>query len=215
MGRNSGDYVLYPKNIGDALYAAVNPSGSNRFITADELDAAIGLNNELSEVLANGNTTGGNNIVMTLNDVITSAAGGNQIELTSTSIEITTDAGAFGEGQFYMDATSIDLGIATSLLKIRSTSIAMEAPSGNQIAVDATSAAINDGSIDVFNATAGSTLIQGSVDVGITSPIINFTVTNLRLGLTEYANNAAATGAGLAAGDYFILQATQAVTRVV
>jgi hypothetical protein len=49
------------------------------------VDAQVGANNELSEVLANGNTTGGTNIVVSANDVISLDDGTNALpSLTAT-----------------------------------------------------------------------------------------------------------------------------------
>jgi len=43
------------------------------------VDTAIGLNNDLSEILANGNTTGGNDIAISIGDAITFGAVTDQI----------------------------------------------------------------------------------------------------------------------------------------
>lgn len=55
-----------PNNQYDAAMNAASPSAANPFATVADVTA----NNELSEVLANGNTTGGNNIQITTGDAI-------------------------------------------------------------------------------------------------------------------------------------------------
>jgi len=65
-----------------------------------------------------------------------------------------------------------------------------------------------------FNATTGA--LTSTNGLTISSGGLTVTAGGLvRLGLTEYANNAAAIGGGLVAGDSYILAATKAVTVVV
>jgi len=72
----------------------------------------IGSNNELSEILTNGNTTGANDLIVTIGQKIDvdkieqTVAGGLQIDLTTAdTIAITTDDGAFGESGYNADTT--------------------------------------------------------------------------------------------------------------
>ena len=97
MARNPGQYVLYPTNIGDALYDTLyTPSTTNYFVTKQELDGAVGLNNELSEILANGNTTGGNNIIITDGDLITGSGGIIEMDFgNDASWGVSTDSGVY------------------------------------------------------------------------------------------------------------------------
>jgi len=71
-----------------------------------------------------------------------------------------------------------------------------------------------------FNATTGALTSTNGLTIssgGLTVTAGGLTVSagKVRLGLTEYANNAAAIGGGLVAGDSYILAATKAVTVVV
>ena len=59
------------------------------------VDSQVGANNELSEVLANGNTTGGNDIVFSAGDNITNASGNLTIDVVG---ELIIDADLQGAG---------------------------------------------------------------------------------------------------------------------
>lgn len=64
-----------------------------------------------------------------------------------------------------------------------------------------------------LTSTKGLTISSGGLTV--TAGGLTVSAGKVRLGLTEYANNAAALGGGLVAGDLYVLAATKAVTVVV
>jgi hypothetical protein len=76
------------------------------------VDAQVGANNELSEVLANGNTTGGNDIVFSAGDNITNASGDLTIDVAGDII-LDADGADFkfrdgGAGFFTISNSSLD-----------------------------------------------------------------------------------------------------------
>lgn len=216
MARNPGDYVIFPKPIGDALYnAPTAASATNPFVTLADLNSAVGLNNELSEILANGNITDGNDIAVSTGDSITgvveltlSAAaavdvvGATGVTITATTGDVSIESGDSSVG--ITGALDVDLTATAGSIRLRSDVTILD-------------------TYTISSATAGVTLDFGSgLEFNITAPIfsaiapiIDLTVTQLKLNLIEYADNTAALGAGLVAGDSYILAATKAVTVVV
>lgn len=198
--RNPSMYGQLPKYLFDALYSAPTAADNeNPFVTLADLNSAVGLNNELSEILANGNITDGNDIAVSTGDSITGV-----VELT------------------LVGAVGVDITATTADVVLTSTAgdVQLSAPSGNiRMRSDVE---ILDG-LTIISATAGVTLDFGSgleltataPIFSVVAPIIDLTVTQLKLNLTEYADNAAALGGGLVAGDTYILAATKAVTVVV
>ena len=89
----------------DEFLAAINAasaSASNPFATINDLAAQ----NEWSEVLSNGATSGGTDPILTSGDVMKSSAGGGQLDLRAgadNTVVLSTDNGAFAGGYLYMD----------------------------------------------------------------------------------------------------------------
>lgn len=161
MGRNSGDYVLYPKNIGDGLYAATNPSGTNPFVTQSVLDSAVGLNNELSEILANGNTTDGNDILVSTGDSITGVAELTLTATTSATLDAATTVGITGgtgvtatatTGNILMTATTGDIGFTSTVADINLSA-------GDNIGLTSASTTLNTRETIWTNQAAGATAL--------------------------------------------------------
>jgi hypothetical protein len=81
----------------------IDRSGSytNRsFVDKEYVDNQIGATNELSEVLTNGNTTGGNSIIISNDQNIQAANGGGELNLRSTAdkeMYLSTDGAALDE----------------------------------------------------------------------------------------------------------------------
>lgn len=166
MGRNSGDYVLYPKNIGDGLYAATNPSGTNPFVTQSVLDSAVGLNNELSEILANGNTTDGNDILVSTGDSITGVAELTLTATTSATLDAATTVGItagttmnlYASGAIFI---STDAGVSATPL------VNLDPVAGTGTLYANVGAYISsDGLVSVTSAT--TTTVSATTIVGIT-----------------------------------------------
>jgi hypothetical protein len=67
---------------------------------------------DLESVLSEGNTTGGNNIVLSDGDVINSASGGGQLDLrygADNKVMLSTDAGAYSKEYLNMESGYIEL----------------------------------------------------------------------------------------------------------
>lgn len=102
------------------LFAIVQ-SGVTKKITYQNLVAAIVAETslDLNQVLTNGNTTGGVDIVITLEDLIKSAtANRSQLDFGAAGDQVilSTDGGVGDEGWFNMTSTSLTLGVPGSAL---------------------------------------------------------------------------------------------------
>jgi len=66
----------------DSATALVTQQSVKKYI-----DDQVGASNELSEILANGNSTGGNSLVLTSGDTIASSSGASQLDLRAGGID--------------------------------------------------------------------------------------------------------------------------------
>jgi len=73
--QTGGEIKLVRDGIPSILKNVADGVDATDAATKGQLDASIGLNNELSEVLANGNATSGNNLTITAGDGIVSSVG--------------------------------------------------------------------------------------------------------------------------------------------
>lgn len=194
---NPSKYGMVPKYLFDAMYSAPTAaSGSNPFITQADLDAAVGLNNELSEVLANGNTTGGTDIAVSTGDKISGVA------------ELTLDA-----------VTTVDMTAGTDLTLTATAGFAyLYAPSGiayveGDQGFDLRSSGL--GTIGVINAPT----IDMTVDTFnvISATLVNIAATDFNWtdGTAEMLLSATGISLSLDNGtaQFFLLDATEAAMR--
>ena len=90
-----------------------NVSNTIRYYDGTQwVELAAAVTDNLADTLTVGNTTGGNNIVMTSGDLITSSASSSQIELNGIggAFELTSDSGGFAEGYVYGSSTEAYIG---------------------------------------------------------------------------------------------------------
>ena len=128
----------------------------------NEINSAIAGQNELSEILGNGNTTGGSNLLVTSGDVIDSATGVPLVlgSTTATGVTIGNTAGATailvdaGTGGFSID------GLGTS--NLTASNVVAATPVTLTVTVDNTGATSGDATLDI-NAT--STNGTGNIDI--------------------------------------------------
>jgi len=170
---NVGEIVLDPTQdkhiiMSDAIVSNVkNPVDPQDAATKNYVDGKVGANNELSEVLANGNTTGGTNILMTTNDKITNdVITDNYIDLAnvSSNIEIHSEnhevhISAVGDGVFIDDhmvisndqsvnspqIVIIDNDSSTqSFIKTDSTALTIQHDDGGKVVLSGTEIDVNN-----------------------------------------------------------------------
>lgn len=107
-------------------YATFNVSGlsANRTVTFQDKSGTvaylsdIAASNELSEILANGNTTGGTDIIMSDDDLILAASGGGQLNLREGAdnvISLTNDNANYGKAWYYGDDTNTWIGFGNDV----------------------------------------------------------------------------------------------------
>jgi len=89
------------------------PVASTDAASKGYVDAQVGDNNELSEVLANGNTTGGTDISVSANDDITFTSSSKAIFGASSDLQIYSDG-----SNNYIDSTSNELRIRSNDLRL-------------------------------------------------------------------------------------------------
>lgn len=111
------------------LFAIVQ-SGVTKKITYQNLLNAIIGEADLAQVLTTGNITGGNNIEITLNDLIKSAAAGQtQIDFGAAgdNFHVTTDGGAEGEGYIGLRTSSSIIGFLNEYLSFNTSNVKLKA----------------------------------------------------------------------------------------
>jgi len=114
-GVNTGDEVLDFANLAGfpgtgetgKIYLAVDTNKIYSWTGA--VYSEISSVGDLAAVLAAGNATGGTNIIVTTGDFIKSSAGGTQVSLASSAIDMTTDNGGYVTPYIYVDGTYTEL----------------------------------------------------------------------------------------------------------
>jgi hypothetical protein len=246
--RNPAMYGQLPVRLYDAMYSAPTlANNDNPFITSADLtaaiNAAVGLNNELSEILGNGNITDGNDIRISTGDKIASV-----VELT---LEATSGMDMYSiAGDFDIESRAADVNILADV------NVSITSTTGN-VSLIATLGAINidaignvglttdggafgtaslylDAAADtfyLFAGTVGTVDAPGGMVISAASGTVNITANELALGqastilnfanadelvlsgLGLYADDVAAAAGLVAIGSCYVNSGTGAVHR--
>jgi hypothetical protein len=147
-------------DIQKALQNSDSPSESNPFVTASQLAGS----NELSEVLANGNDTGGTNISVTTGDAIVGAAELTLTGTTSATLGAATTLGLTGGTGLTATATTGDLALVSTAGEVNATA-------GTSIGLTATTTVgITGGTGVTLTATTGNAnFISTAAEIFITA----------------------------------------------
>ena len=158
------------------------PSASTDAASKGYVDSQVGANNELSEVLANGNTTGGTDIAITAGDKITNfTSTGIDDNATSTALTIdSSENSTFASNVSLISSSTVNLRVTNGAQNIyigSSGSTRFGLSSGASI-IQSTSAAFGIGTQDGQNLTLGTDntarltiLSGGNIGIGTTSPL--------------------------------------------
>jgi len=123
--RNPSMYGMVPKRLFDAMYSAPTfANNDNPFVTQADLDAAIGDNNALNEILANGNSTGTFDILISagqklagVDELKLAAASSIIMEADEISVLSGTPTGTVAANSFNMYSADIVAGNAAPHFK--------------------------------------------------------------------------------------------------
>lgn len=132
----------------DVIDSAGNFTGSTVEEVLAELQDNINqiMIESLSQTLSAGNTTGGNNIVMTSGDLITSSVSSSQIELNGLAggFELTSDSGGFTQGYVYGNTNEAYIGFGDGAIAFSSTNAILSFGS------DAVATTVSDDGVGVY-----------------------------------------------------------------
>jgi len=140
------------------------------------VDTQVGANNELSEVLANGNTTGANNIVVDSGQAITT----NTVNETTAGSGVTIDSVLLkddGVNATQIEVTNIKANDGTAAGSIANSTGAVTITSFISNSVDIGGGTIDGTVIGASSAAAGDFTdlsASGSLGVGTTTPAVEF-----------------------------------------
>lgn len=151
------------------------------------VDTQVGANNELSEVLANGNTTGGTDIAVSTGDDITFADSSKAIFGTGSDLRIYHDG-----ANSYVE----DNGVGNLNLKTNGAAVSILDASGYQLAN--------------FNSTSGEALLK-HVSAGVSTTRLNTTSTGINVTGEVEADTAhfgTGTGTGPNVADEVVVSGT-------